>query len=258
MSLFGRHPPVVCGLGGRATLLLEGGCPPHGAGSIGVGAVRQSSCPSGRSQFARASCSARNPRNFASRSSRGLFGCSKNFLGRACATRATEDRKRTVRCRAKRDGGSRWRLPEQNARAAIVHSVSSTKIRAPTSVAPGDGARLCGGVWLSVPTASLPAGMDMADDSLLALGRRAAQSISRAGTAGPIPKVDPALASVDRGMVVVRCAGWGAVRLGGSGAAPSACSGTRSASDAQCKLDLSMPGSPVYQHFLLSISRQAQ
>jgi hypothetical protein len=38
-----------------------------GAGSIGVGAVRQSSCPSGRSQFARASYPAGNPRNFASR-----------------------------------------------------------------------------------------------------------------------------------------------------------------------------------------------
>ena len=70
-------------------------------------------------------------------------------------------------------GGGRRHMLEQNARAASAHSASSTKIRRPTSAALGDPASLCGGAWLSVPTASVPAGMDMADDSLLALAKRA-------------------------------------------------------------------------------------
>jgi len=145
---------------------------------------------------------------------------------------------------APRSGGTaRFRVEgpgicwSKNTRAATAHSVSSTKIRAPTSAALGDAASLCGGAWLSVSTASFPAGMDMAGDSLLALAKRAARSISLAGIAGPIPT--------------------GAARLGGSGAVRCAGSGARSASAAQCNLDLSMPGSPAYQHFLLSISRQA-
>lgn len=49
-----------------------------------------------------------------------------------------------------------------------------------------------------------------------------------------------------------------AMRVAGSGA--GRCVGSRDslAFAAQCNLDLSMPGSPAYQHFLLSIRRQAQ
>ena len=81
-------------------------------------------------------------------------------------------------------------MPEENAHAASVYRVASTKIKIPISAAPDAGAEPRAGVWLSVATLSLPAGMDVEDDLMLTLGQRAAQSMSLAGTARPIPKVD--------------------------------------------------------------------
>src|SRR6516164_7642079 len=56
----------------------------------------------------------------------------------------------------------------------------------------------------------------------------------------------------------MRGAGWRVMRSAGSGALRCTGSGARLAFAAQCNLDLSMPGSPAYQHFLSSIRRQAQ
>ena len=56
---------------------------------------------------------------------------------------------------------------------------------------------------------------------------------------------------------VLGSTGSGVARGAGSGPVRGAGSGARSAFTTQCNLDLSMPGSPAYQHFLLSIRRQA-